>query len=66
MMSQIADLRVGNLMTLDPVGVDPDATAAEAETALKTYRVSDCRSSGPAKLLALSASRISSSPGRVR
>ena len=40
MMSQIADLRVGNLMTLDPVGVDPDATAAEAETALKTYRVS--------------------------
>ena len=40
MMSQIADLRVGNLMTLDPVVVDPDATAAEAETALKTYRVS--------------------------
>ena len=39
-MIQIADLRVGNLMTLDPVVIDPDATAAEAESMLKTYRVS--------------------------
>ena len=39
-MIHIADLRVGNLMTLDPVVIDPDATAAEAESMLKTYRVS--------------------------
>ena len=39
-MTPIADLRVGNLMTLDPVVIDPDATAAEAESMLKTYRVS--------------------------
>lgn len=40
MMTTIRDLRVGNLMTLDPVVIDPDATAAEAETLLKKYRVS--------------------------
>ena len=39
-MTQIADLRVRNLMTLDPVVIDPDATATEAESMLKTYRVS--------------------------
>jgi CBS domain-containing protein len=35
-----ADLRVGNLMTLDPIVIDPDAPASEAERLLKTYRVS--------------------------
>jgi CBS domain-containing protein len=40
MMSEIADLRVGNLMTVDPVVIDPDATAADAEDLLKTHRVS--------------------------
>ena len=39
-MTQIADLRVGNLMTPAPVVICPDATAAEAESMLKTYRVS--------------------------
>ena len=39
-MTPIADLRVGNLMTLDPVVIDPDATAAEAESLLKTYHIS--------------------------
>lgn len=32
-------LRVGNLMTVDPVVIDADAPASEAERLLKTYRV---------------------------
>ncbi|MCV0403272.1 MAG: CBS domain-containing protein [Chloroflexi bacterium] len=40
MTIQAAELRVGNLMTLDPVTVEPDAPIAEAEQLLKTYRVS--------------------------
>ena len=39
-MTPIADMRVGNLMTLDPVVIDPDAAAAEAESLLKTYHIS--------------------------
>lgn len=39
MMARI-DLRVGNLMTADPVVIEPDAAVAEAENLLKTYRVS--------------------------
>lgn len=35
-----ADVRVGNLMTADPIVIGPDATASEAERLLKTYRVS--------------------------
>jgi CBS domain-containing protein len=35
-----SDLRVGNLMTIDPVVIGPDAPASEAERLLKTYRVS--------------------------
>jgi CBS domain-containing protein len=34
------ELRVGSLMTIDPVLVDADAPAGEAERLLKTYRVS--------------------------
>lgn len=34
------DLRVGNLMTVDPVVVGPDAPAGDAERLLKTYHVS--------------------------
>ena len=34
------DLRVGNLMTLDPVVIGPDAPASDAERLLKTYHVS--------------------------
>lgn len=34
------DLRVGNLMTLDPVVIGPDAPASDAERMLKTYHVS--------------------------
>jgi CBS domain-containing protein len=34
------DLRVGNLMTIDPVVIDADAPAIEVERLLKTYRVS--------------------------
>lgn len=33
------ELRVGNLMTIDPVVIDADASATEAERLLKTYRV---------------------------
>jgi CBS domain-containing protein len=40
MLTETADLRVGNLMTLDPIAVGPDAPASEAEALLKTYRVS--------------------------
>jgi CBS domain-containing protein len=35
-----SDLRVGNLMTIDPVVIGPEAPASEAERLLKTYRVS--------------------------
>lgn len=34
------DLRVGNLMTIDPVVISADAPASEAERLMKTYRVS--------------------------
>jgi IMP dehydrogenase len=34
------ELRVGNLMTIDPVTISADASAAEAERLLKTYRIS--------------------------
>lgn len=40
MTVQAAQLRVGNLMTLDPVVVEPEAPIKEAEQLLKTYRVS--------------------------
>lgn len=33
-------LRVGNLMTVDPVVIGPDATVHEAELMLKSYRIS--------------------------
>lgn len=33
-------LRVGNLMTIDPVVIGPDATVHEAELMLKSYRIS--------------------------
>ncbi|HEX5578147.1 MAG TPA: CBS domain-containing protein [Candidatus Limnocylindria bacterium] len=34
------DLRVGNLMSINPVVIEPDASASEAERLLKMYRVS--------------------------
>ena len=40
MLVRSAELRVGNLMTIDPIVVDPEAMASEAERLLKTYRVS--------------------------
>lgn len=39
-MSTAVTLRVGNLMTIDPVTVAPDAPVAEAEALLRTYRIS--------------------------
>jgi CBS domain-containing protein len=33
-------LRVGNLMTVDPVVIDPDASVHDAEVLLKSYRIS--------------------------
>jgi CBS domain-containing protein len=39
-MSATTLLRVGNLMTVDPVVIDPEATVHEAELMLKTYRIS--------------------------
>ena len=39
MMATIDALRVGNLMTLDPIVVGSDQPAAEAERLIKTYRV---------------------------
>ena len=39
-MSTAVTLRVGNLMTIDPVTVASDAPAAEAEALLRTYRIS--------------------------
>lgn len=38
-MTTMTELRVGNLMTLDPISIEPEAPAAEAEALLKTYRV---------------------------
>jgi CBS domain-containing protein len=40
MLAQAAELRIGNLMTIDPIVVHPEAMASEAERLLKTYRVS--------------------------
>lgn len=40
MTTATKDLRVGNLMTIDPVVIGADAQASEAERLLKTYRVS--------------------------
>jgi len=40
MAVQSAELRVGNLMTIDPIVIEPEEMAAEAERLLKTYRVS--------------------------
>src|SRR6187431_2956930 len=34
------DLRVGNLMSINPVVIEADASASEAESLIKTYRVS--------------------------
>ncbi|HET7685540.1 MAG TPA: CBS domain-containing protein [Candidatus Limnocylindria bacterium] len=39
-MTTAVELRVGNLMTLDPITISPDEPAHEAERILKTYRVS--------------------------
>lgn len=40
MIATKTELRVGNLMSMDPVTIGPEARASEAETLLKTYRVS--------------------------
>jgi CBS domain-containing protein len=40
MISAATDLRVGNLMTLDPITIGPDELALEAERFIKTYRIS--------------------------
>ncbi|MGH2428366.1 MAG: CBS domain-containing protein [Candidatus Limnocylindria bacterium] len=40
MTTATSDLRVGNLMTIDPVVIGADAQAGEAERLLKTYHVS--------------------------
>jgi len=40
MLTATADLRIGNLMTLDPIVIAPEALATEAERLVKTYRVS--------------------------
>jgi predicted transcriptional regulator len=34
------DIRVGNLMSIDPVVIDPGAAVSEAEKLLKTHRIS--------------------------
>jgi predicted transcriptional regulator len=34
------DIRVGNLMSIDPIVIDPGASVSEAEKLLKTYRIS--------------------------
>jgi len=39
-MTTTTTLRVGNLMTVDPVVIDPEAPVHEAELMLKTYRIS--------------------------
>ena len=40
MKTPTAEPRVGNLMTVDPIVIGPDAPAAEAEALLTTYHVS--------------------------
>jgi CBS domain-containing protein len=39
-MVAMTTLRVGNLMTIDPVVIDPEASAHDAEMLLKSYRIS--------------------------
>lgn len=39
-MTTRTTLRVGNLMTVDPVVIDAEATVREAEQLLKSYRIS--------------------------
>ena len=39
-MTTTTTLRVGNLMTVDPVVIDGEASAHQAELLLKTYRIS--------------------------
>ena len=39
-MSTVTDLRVGNLMTIGPVVITPDAPVSDAEQLLKTHHVS--------------------------
>jgi CBS domain-containing protein len=34
-----AELRVGNLMTIDPITIGPEASASDAEALIKTYRI---------------------------
>lgn len=40
MITAAADLRVGNLMTLDPITIGSEELALEAERLIKTYRIS--------------------------
>lgn len=40
MSATTADLRVGNLMTLDPITIGSEESAQEAERLIKTYRIS--------------------------
>jgi len=40
MVTATSDFRVGNLMSIDPVVIDPSALVSEAETLLKTHRIS--------------------------
>jgi CBS domain-containing protein len=40
MVTAAADVRVGDLMTIDPIVITSSALASEAERLLKTYRVS--------------------------
>ena len=40
MVTAAADVRVGNLMSIDPLVITSSAAASEAERLLKTYRVS--------------------------
>jgi CBS domain-containing protein len=39
-MVTLTTLRVGNLMTVDPVVIDPEASVHDAEMLLKSYRIS--------------------------
>ena len=38
-MTTATQTRIGNLMSVDPIVIDSDAAAAEAERLMKTYRV---------------------------
>jgi predicted transcriptional regulator len=40
MLTTVADMRIGNLMTINPVVIESDQPVSEAERVLKTYRVS--------------------------